>query len=66
MMAYDRVTGVLVGRGGLSTAHVDGTERLEIGWALHGRFWGKGYATEIGRASLDFALTSLPQGRSSP
>jgi RimJ/RimL family protein N-acetyltransferase len=58
-MAYDRVTGELVGRGGLSRAHVDGAERLEIGWALHERFWGQGYATEIGRAGLVFAFDDL-------
>ncbi len=58
-MAYDRSTGALVGRGGLSRAHVAGNDRLEIGWALHREFWGFGYATEIGRAGLAFAFDEL-------
>jgi ribosomal-protein-alanine N-acetyltransferase len=43
----------------LSRKHVDGRERLELGWALHHRFWGQGYATEIGRAGLAFAFNDL-------
>ncbi|HKT04233.1 MAG TPA: GNAT family N-acetyltransferase [Rugosimonospora sp.] len=58
-MAYDRVTGELVGRGGLSYAEVDGARRLEVGWALPSPRWGHGYATEIGRAALDFARDDL-------
>ncbi len=58
-MAYHRLTGDPVGRGGLSRKHVDGRERLELGWALHRRFWGQGYATEIGRAGLAFAFNEL-------
>jgi [ribosomal protein S5]-alanine N-acetyltransferase len=58
-MAYDRSTGALVGRGGLSRAHVAGKDRLEIGWALRREFWGRGYATEIGRAGLAFAFDEL-------
>jgi [ribosomal protein S5]-alanine N-acetyltransferase len=58
-MAYDRHTGELIGRGGLSWAHVDGQNRLEIGWALLGKHHGHGYATEIGRAGLAFAFDEL-------
>jgi RimJ/RimL family protein N-acetyltransferase len=58
-MAYDRSTGALVGRGGLSRAHIAGRDRLEIGWALLRPFWGCGYATEIGRAGLAFAFDEL-------
>jgi len=32
---------------------------LEIGWALRRQFWGRGYASEIGRAGLDFAFDVL-------
>ena len=83
-LAYDRATGEVVGRGGLSRTPVDedwgqlyallpaepwvrathAGERpftahahwLEIGWALRPRFWGRGYATEIGRAGLEHAF----------
>ena len=29
---------------------------LEIGWALRGEYWGRGYATEIGHAGLAYAF----------
>ncbi|OOC55750.1 MULTISPECIES: GNAT family N-acetyltransferase [Nocardiopsis] len=58
-IAHDRESGTLVGRGGLSYAEVDGARRLEIGWAVLERFWGLGYASEIGRAGLDLAFGDL-------
>ena len=86
-MAYDRLTGEVVGRGGLSRTPVDddwgqihgflpaepwvrtpyGVRRpfvahagwVEIGWALRREFWGRGYASEIGRAGLAFAFDVL-------
>lgn len=58
-IAYRRDTGDLVGRGGLSYTEVAGERRLEIGWAVRGPFWGRGYATEIGRAGLEFAFAEL-------
>lgn len=58
-MAYDRVTGAVVGRGGLSRKFVDGGYRWEVGWVLHRRFWGSGYATEIGRAGVRLAFDEL-------
>jgi RimJ/RimL family protein N-acetyltransferase len=86
-MAYDRASGEVVGRGGLSRPPVDDdwgqlyaflppepwvraaheidqpllvhAHWLEIGWALRREFWGRGYASEIGRAGLDFAFDVL-------
>ena len=58
-MAYLRSSGELVGRGGLTHIWLDGARRYEVGWALFGRWWGQGYATEIGRASLGFAFETL-------
>lgn len=73
-MAYERETGTLVGRGGLSriatgTAVAEAigelagpdwsTDRLELGWALVESARGRGLATEIGRAGLDFAFGTL-------
>lgn len=58
-IAYDRITGNLVGRGGLSRAEVDGRVRLELGWTVRAGLWGRGYATEIGRAGLAFAFDDL-------
>jgi RimJ/RimL family protein N-acetyltransferase len=58
-IAYDRESGELVGRGGLSRVEVDGELRLELGWAICGDRWGQGYATEIGQAGLSFAFDEL-------
>jgi RimJ/RimL family protein N-acetyltransferase len=86
-LAYDRASGEVVGRGGLSRTPVDDDwgqlyaflpgERwvrealdpahpspvhakwLELGWAVRPRFWGLGYAAEIGRAGLEFAFDVL-------
>jgi RimJ/RimL family protein N-acetyltransferase len=58
-MAYHRHTGDLVGRGGLSRVQLAGRHVLEIGWVLHGWYWGYGYATEIGREGLACAFTEL-------
>ena len=86
-MAYDRQTGDVVGRGGLSrTAINDDWAQLyaflpeqpwvdeahpiehpfraharwvETGWALRRKYWGHGYASEIGQASLTYAFDVL-------
>jgi RimJ/RimL family protein N-acetyltransferase len=86
-IAYDRISGDVVGRGGLSRAPVDDdwgqiyaflpaypwvraahaihrpfvahANWVEIGWALRHEFWGRGYASEIGRAGLAFAFDVL-------
>lgn len=31
----------------------------EIGWALRGEYWGRGYATEVGRCGLQVAFEEL-------
>ncbi len=51
-VAYDRRSGALIGRGGPSVTDVLGGQHAEIGWAVRERFWGRGYATEIGNAGL--------------
>jgi GrpB-like predicted nucleotidyltransferase (UPF0157 family) len=58
-LAYDRVTGELIGRGGLSFVPVDGQERFELGWAVRSVHQRKGYATEIAEAGLDFGFHTL-------
>ena len=74
-IAHDLGTGELVGRGGLSRlgpdAEVTGRiaallpgrgwlrDRLELGWTVRSALWGQGYATEIGRAGLDYAFGEL-------
>ena len=58
-IAHRRSDGVLVGRGGLSLAMVDGKRQLELGWALLRTARRQGFATEIGRAGLDYAFGVL-------
>jgi len=53
--AEELATGLLAGRIGL-LRHRDwtpGGDPVEVGWALDRAFWGRGLATEGGRASLD-------------
>jgi RimJ/RimL family protein N-acetyltransferase len=73
-IAYERVTGALAGRGGLSripaaipiantiaalAGHAWTSERLELGWALTKSARGRGLATELGQAALTYAFTTL-------
>ncbi len=39
--------------------HAHFTPCVEVGWRLVRRFWGQGYATEAGRASINFAFEQL-------
>ena len=57
-LAFDH-GGQLVGRGGLSRTELEGRRVLEVGWTLRRRFWGEGYATEIGDAGLRMAFDEL-------
>ena len=53
----ERESGRFVGRAGLWNPH--GWPGLEVGWAVAPDHWGKGYATEAGRASLQWAFATL-------
>lgn len=56
----ERRSGRLIGRGGLWEPA--GWPGLEVGWILARSVWGRGYATELGRAVRDYAFIDL--GRS--
>ena len=47
----------LVGHGGLN--YVPEFGETEVLWALHPDFWGRGYATEVAQASLDYGFDTL-------
>ncbi len=53
----DRAGGRMLGCAGLWRP--EGWPGLEVGWLIHPDHWGRGYATEAGRASLDWAFTAL-------
>lgn len=58
-LAFDKTSHELIGRGGLSVVDFEGNKEVEIGWAIRQKYWGKGYATEIGKAGLDLAFNEL-------
>lgn len=57
----EKATGEMVGRVGCWRP--EGWPGLEVGWTLRRRFWGRGYATEAARASMNYAFTKLDQTR---
>ena len=59
-MARDRSDGSLVGRGGFTRFDLDGEPVLELGWAVRDARTGRGYATELGRAALAWAVEHQP------
>ena len=58
-------TGRLIGRIGLLRHHDWPLEPspVEVGWALDERWWGRGLATEAGRASMELWREHLPDER---
>jgi RimJ/RimL family protein N-acetyltransferase len=59
-MLEERSSGELVGRAGLYFP--EGWPGLEVGWTLARPHWGNGYATEAGRASLEWGFDQLGAG----
>jgi RimJ/RimL family protein N-acetyltransferase len=57
LAVLDRTDGRFLGRSGFR--YWPEFEEVEIGWALEARFWGRGYATEAGRASLEWGFEHL-------
>jgi RimJ/RimL family protein N-acetyltransferase len=53
----EKSTGAFVGRAGFADG--EGWPGFELGGALMPQFWRRGYATEAGRAALDFAFRAL-------
>ncbi|MCA1481723.1 GNAT family N-acetyltransferase, partial [Bradyrhizobium sp. NBAIM08] len=51
--------GAVVARGGLSRAHVNDRDEVEIGYAVAASRWGEGLATEIARASVRVAFEEI-------
>lgn len=59
MMARLKPDGVAIGRAGLRNDRLDGRDVCELGYILARRYWRQGYATELGRACLDYAFDRL-------
>lgn len=54
---FERATGDFVGRGGLH--YWPQFDEVEVGWVLRREAWGCGYATEAGRAWVEWGLEHL-------
>jgi len=54
----EKASGAIVGRAGTHRPERADWPGLEIGWTLHPAHWGKGYATEAGAASRDWAFAN--------
>jgi len=59
--AIEKASGRMVGFAGIChPLWLPGCERtVEIGWRLHREVWGRGYATEAGRAALQYGFERL-------
>jgi [ribosomal protein S5]-alanine N-acetyltransferase len=54
----DKSSGGFVGS--FAIIPVQGSERMQLGYALLPAHWGKGYATELTRAGLKYVFTQTP------
>lgn len=52
-----------IGRCGLIALEIDEQPEIEIGYALHQRYWGQGLATEAARAIRDYGCLELGYNR---
>ena len=50
----EKATGDVIGRVGCWNP--EGWPAMEVGWIIRRESWGKGYATEAGRAAMDWAF----------
>jgi RimJ/RimL family protein N-acetyltransferase len=55
--------GQFIGRGGLKTYQIDGKDVIGLAYAVMSDYWSRGFATEMGRASLEvgFGQLSFPE-----
>lgn len=54
----EKSTGTFVGRAGPHRPEREDWPGIEIGWSLHPEHWGRGYATEAGRAAIDWVFAN--------
>ena len=52
-----KLSGEFMGRAGLVT--IPDSKEIDLGYALHKKFWGQGYATEIAQALVEYANINL-------
>jgi RimJ/RimL family protein N-acetyltransferase len=52
-------SGVLIGQTGLMKGIIGGSEVTELGFIFDNEFWGKGYATESGKACIQYGFEKI-------
>ena len=52
----EKKSGRFVGRAGLHRPERHDWPGVEVGWALHPDYWGRGYATEAGAAAVSYGF----------
>jgi RimJ/RimL family protein N-acetyltransferase len=55
----DKKDGTFIGRGGLTTYQIEGTNLMGLAYAVLSDFWGRGLATEMAEASLQVGFDRL-------
>ncbi len=55
----DLESGAMVGRGGLQHTEVEGTDEVEIAWAIVPERWNQGLATELALKSVELGFDTL-------
>lgn len=58
-LLHGREDGVLLGRAGIRTIHIGGVADVELSYVMVPAAWGRGLATEIGRALVGIARDGL-------
>ena len=60
-MLYEKASGNFIGQAGLIyLAYNDKQPDIEVGYRLHKRYWGRGFATEIAKALISWGFQHLP------
>ncbi len=59
----EKQTNTLIGLGGVLQCEYLNQVDYEIGFILAKEFWGKGYATEIGQAQIDYVKNKIKASR---
>ncbi len=58
-----KANGTFIGRGGLKPGSSPDGITGELSWLLSTAYWGRGLATELGRASIEYGIVNLHLAR---